>query len=91
VTVLADQKDLKAPAVRGEPGPDLPGPLTVVGCLRQDDRPLGRALGGRFIDPPLRFGSGVPGGGNDDQHAVLPVEFIERRSIAPVGHRDHPQ
>jgi hypothetical protein len=44
VTVLADQKDLKALAVRGEPGPDLPEPLTVVGYLRQDDRPLGRAL-----------------------------------------------
>jgi hypothetical protein len=63
VAVLADQKNLKAVAVRGEPGPYLAGTLAVVKRFGQNDRPFGHALGGRLIDAPLRFGSGIPARG----------------------------
>jgi hypothetical protein len=36
VTVLADQKDLNAPAVRGEPGPDLSSAASVRTIDRSD-------------------------------------------------------
>jgi hypothetical protein len=39
VTVLADQKDLNAPAVRGEPGPDLSSPASVR-TIDRSDMPL---------------------------------------------------
>jgi hypothetical protein len=39
----------------------------------------------------LRFGGGIAGGGNDEQLAALPVEFVERKSLTPLSCRDHPK
>jgi len=84
-------------AVRGEQGTGSAGTLTVVGCLRQDNRPLGGDIGGRFIDPPLRSAAACPGGdkrrpkevlssGNSSSAEALLTSVVV---ITPIGSDPH--